>query len=118
MVRGRHFDITRATDYNHPFLPVIKGNVETYPGQTEVMVKMRLHSFALVISALWMFVVLTICIVTSWRVLLDGYDPSLLKSYGMAIFGGLLFTIPYKLEAKKSRNFLAALLEVEAITIV
>lgn len=62
--------------------------------------------------------VLIACAVVTSIIVKGDFSPPMLIPYGMAIFGCLLFTIPYKLEAKKSRDFLADLLEVEDMPVV
>lgn len=118
MVKGHNFEISRVIDYKNSFLPVIKGEVASFLGKTEVKIKMSPHIGVLLFCAFWMFMVLVGCIGVSFVMIHDGFEPMLLIPFGMAVFGSLLFTVPYKIEAKKSRHFLAELLEEDDIPIV
>lgn len=118
-VEGNHFEISRVITYKNSFLPVIKGDVNaSFPGKTEVMIRMSPGVFVLGFSAVWMLMVLVGCVVVSGIMFYDGFNPMLLIPFGMLVFGSLLFTVPYKIEAKKSRVFLSDLLEEDEEPIV
>lgn len=111
IISGQHFNISRVINYKNSFLPVIKGEVTHFLGQTEINVKSSPHIAVLVFSALWMSMVLIGCVVVTMVSIKDGFEPALLIPFFMLVFGCLLFTIPYKIEAKKSKAFLVNLLE-------
>lgn len=118
IVQGRHFEMSRVINYKNSFLPVITGDVESFLGKTEVKIKMSPHIGVLLFCAFWMFMVTMACLFVTYIMIQNGFEPMMLIPFGMAIFGTLLFTLPFRMEAKKSRLFLADLLEEEDVTIV
>jgi hypothetical protein len=117
---GNSFTISRIINYNNSFLPVIKGNILTMIGQNQINIKMRPAIFFLIFGSLWLGIVTLACIllilaglVQFKQIIQNGFSPAFLIPFGMFIFGCLIFLIPFKIESKKSRKFLAALLEVE-----
>lgn len=111
VINGQHFDISRVINYKNSFLPVIKGEVVHFLGQTEIKVKSSPHIAVLVFSVFWMSMVFLGCVAVTIANIKDGFEPTLLIPFAMLVFGSLLFTIPYKIEARKSKAFLANLLE-------
>jgi hypothetical protein len=114
-ITGQQFEIVRVINYKNSFLPVVKGEVSHFLGQTEIRVKSSPHIAVLVFSACWMLMVLLGCLIVTVTAINDGFEPALLIPFAMLIFGSLLFTVPYKIEAKKAKEFLAKLLEATEV---
>lgn len=117
-VIGQHFEIWRVINYKNSFLPMVKGEVSHFLGETEIKVKSSPHIAVLIFSACWMSMVFIGCLGVTFVFIKDGFEPPLLIPFAMLIFGSLLFTIPYKLEAKKTKQFLLELLESEEKNII
>ncbi|WPV63976.1 hypothetical protein [Chitinophaga sp. LS1] len=115
VVVGPHFEIVRVINYKNSFLPVTKGEMSNFLGQTEIKVKSSPHLAVMIFSGVWLFMVLVGCVAVLGASINDGFEPVMLIPFGMFVFGCLLFTIPYKLEAKKTKRFLAELLEAEEV---
>jgi hypothetical protein len=121
IIREQNFEISRVITYKNSFLPVIKGEVTHFLGQTEIKVTSRPHISVLVFCTFWMSVVFLLCLVLTFGIIKNGFeinkgfDPACLIPYAMLVFGGLLFVGPYKIEANKTRKFLADLLEGEEV---
>lgn len=114
------FKINRCIDYRNSFLPEISGNFSSFLGKTEVNISMRLFTLVKVFAILWLSVVGIVCIgiILSYIFLANNlskiqFSPAILVPFGMFIFGCLLFTIPFKIESKKAKEFLNKLFEVE-----
>ena len=117
-ITGPCFEIMRVINYRNSFLPIVKGEVIHFLGKTEIKVKSSPHIAVLVFSAFWMSVVLLICVAMLLAAIGDHsekFDPAGLTPFGMLVFGSLLFTIPYKIEAKKTKQFLLDLLDSEEV---
>lgn len=117
-IKNNQFEIARIlVNSKNSFLPMIKGEISVFLGKTEVKIKMSPHIAVLIFSVFWMVMVIFACVVVSSLLISDPNtmlsNPALFIPFGMFIFGCLLFTLPYKYEAKKSRKFLAALLDGE-----
>lgn len=121
-VTGHSFEISRTISYRNSFLPVIKGQVSTYLGKTEVAIKMRPVVFVLIFMCFWLGVVGLVCLgiiiaaMLHFRQLLEqGFSPGALIPFGMFAFGYALLTIAYKAESQKSKAFLKQLFEAEEV---
>ena len=112
------FTISRIIDYRNSFLPVITGNISSYPGQTQVNIKMRPFRFVLFFMGFWIGSLGLVCV----GILLygsfhlkqlsaNGFSPVSLIPFFMFTAGYLMLTLSFKYESKKSKSFLAALLE-------
>lgn len=119
-ILGNSFTISSIINYNNSFLPVIKGNISAMIGQTQIVIKMRPAIFSLIFGSLWLGIVTLACILLilagliQFKQLIEhGFSPAFLVPFGMFIFGCLIFLIPFKIESKKSRKFLTALLNAE-----
>lgn len=115
-INGSQFEIARVINYKNSFLPIIKVEISSFLGQTEIKVKSSPHIAVLIFSGFWMFMVLVGCVAMVGVMINDGFEPMSLIPFAMLVFGSLLFTIPYKIEAKKTKKFLAELLEAEEVT--
>ena len=114
-IQGRTFRMNRVIHYRNSFLPRIRGTVEATGVACTVAVRMDLHPLVWVFLAIWMGVIGVISVLLLLETIpSNGFDPVLLIlpvmlffAYGMALGG-------FKYESKKSRQFLAELLEAEA----
>jgi len=113
-----NFKIVRKIGYRNSFLPVIQGRVSSSAQQTRIDIQMRLHMAVLIFIIVWLGVVGLVCIATMptlmkqlFQAAGEKFDPKLLLPFGMLIFGYLLVTLPFKMESRISKKFLAKLLE-------
>ena len=119
-VAGNQFEISRIITYRNSFLPLIRGHVSTYMGQTEVAIRMRPVLFVLIFMGFWLGIVGVICLVLTIEafrqrdeLLAQGVPPVALVPFGMFVFGYMLLLLAYKTESRKSKAFLTQLLEAE-----
>lgn len=119
---GNRFNISRIIDYRNSFLPNISGHIIPDAGQTKIAVTMQLSPFVLVFMAAWLGIVGLVCVgILTTGTLPHGKgtfrefaDPVLIP-FGMFIFGCLLTIIPFKIESKKSKRFLARLFDGQEV---
>ncbi len=114
------FRISRCIDYRNSFLPEISGSYSTFLGKTDINISMRLFTLVKVFAILWLGVVGVICLGTILAYIFLSntqskiqFSPAILVPFGMFIFGSLLFTIPFKIESKKAKEFLDKLFEAK-----
>ncbi len=119
---GSSFVMSRNINYKNSFLPVITGDVFTSLGKTTVHVKMQPIGFVLVFISIWLSVVGFACLAiifggffSSKNISQNGFSPAILIPFIMFLFGSLLTYFAFKVESKKSKKFLANLLEEENI---
>lgn len=114
-INGTTFTMSRNIQYRNSFLPVISGQITTYPGQTQVTIKMRPDIVVLIFISLWLGIVGLIClgmlIAGLLQILPNGFSLLFLIPFAMFAFGCLLTFFAFKGESKKSKEFLAHLLE-------
>lgn len=117
-ILGNTFTISRIINYRNSFLPIITGHISTYSGETQINVKMRLDTFVLIFISLWLGIVGFACLGIILRgvfqiqqILQDDFSPMTLIPFAMFLFGCLLATLPFKVESKKSKEFLEHLLD-------
>jgi hypothetical protein len=115
---GTTFTMNRNINYRNSFLPVITAQITPFPGQTQVNIKMLPTTFTLIFISFWLGVVGLACIGTLFmgllqfgQILRNGFSPIFLLPFGMFVFGYLLVYVGFKVESKKSKIFLANLLE-------
>jgi len=112
------FKIQRKITYRNSFLPVVKGQVSSFAGQTRIDIQMRPHVAVSVFMLVWLTFTGIACIAVS-LVLIQRlmnsddtkFNPALLTPYAMFIFGYALVTFGFKSESKIAKKFLADLLE-------
>ncbi len=116
-ISGNSFSISRIISYRNSFLPAIHGEISTFPGQTQIQIKMRPFTIVLIFMSFWLGIVGLICVgmllmgfFRIAEILKTGFSPILLIPFGMFIFGCLLVNLAFKAESRKSKEFLAALL--------
>jgi hypothetical protein len=122
-VYNNQFTINRIIHYKNSFLPMIKGNISTYLGQTQIAITMKPHSFVLVFMSIWIGFVGLACIgilialaVKGNRLFGEGYAVFAFIPFAMLVFGALLTYFAFKAESKKARQFLAHLLQGQEIS--
>lgn len=119
---GDSFNISRIINYRNSFLPIIKGQITTSLGQTQIKIKMRPATFVLIFISIWLGIVGLFCIgflaAGILQILRHGFSPIelfVLFPFGMFLLGYLLTFFAFKSESKKSKEFLARLLEGQEI---
>jgi hypothetical protein len=117
------FTISRVIDYRNSFLPEITGRISNQLGQTHINVKMQPAIFVLVFISLWMgFVTITclgiiiIGIIKFNYFIQHGVSPAILIPFVLFVFGSCLTYFAFKPESKKSKEFLANLLQGEEVS--
>ncbi|HYV95199.1 MAG TPA: hypothetical protein VE978_25720 [Chitinophagales bacterium] len=117
-LKDGYFKIRRIIDYRNSFLPMIMGHVSQTQAYTEIRIRMRPAKAVIIFMIFWMGVVLSVCIVVLLaliaqyrQVLKEGFSFGALIPFIMVVFGCLLFTIPFKYESKKSKQYFKTLLE-------
>jgi hypothetical protein len=96
------------------FLPIITGDITSFVGTTQIKIKMRLHIFVLIFMLFWFGLIgktVVFGIINSHEILQNGPSADLVIPLTMFLFGCLLFTLPFKVEARKSKEFFAELFE-------
>lgn len=112
------FTISRIISYRNSFLPIIHGEISAAYGKTQVKIKMRPAMPVLIFMSVWLGIVGVVCLGILFtglthitRLFQTGPSPIALIPFGMFIFGCLLINLSFKAESKKSKAFLATLLE-------
>jgi hypothetical protein len=117
-INGLTFTMSRNIKYRNSFAPVITGQIETFLGETQIKVKMRLVNFVLIFISFWLSVVGSVCIgiiiagLSQFKqILQNGFSLAVLIPFGMFAFGCVLTILPFKYESKTSIDFLSKLLD-------
>jgi hypothetical protein len=117
-INSTTFTMTRNINYRNSFLPVIKGQIIPFLGQTQVDIKMRPTIFASIFISFWLGIVTLFCIGTLIagllrfrQILQTGFSPMFLIPFAMFVFGWLLLHFSFKKESKISKDFLATVLQ-------
>jgi len=117
-ITGNRFEITRIIGYRNSFLPIIKGEITTYLGKSELNIIMRPVKAVLIFMCFWLGIVGVIClglliaaIVQFKQILQHGFYPGALVPFFMFAFGLALVTFGYRVEAQEAKAFLKTLLE-------
>ena len=117
-ITGSTFTMSRNISYRNSFLPVITGQITASNGQTQVHIKMRPVLIVLIFISFWLGIVGLACIAILLtgllqfkEILQNGFSSATLIPFGMFAFGCLLTHFAFKTESKKSKKFLAKLLE-------
>jgi len=124
-IKENRFRISRIINYRNSFLPVIEGEILRSAGKTHIHIRMKLAAIVIVFICLWLWVVGFPCIEILLKELLNirqilqsglaGFSPMNLIPFGMLIFMYLMVYFGFKTESRKSKKFLAALLEGEEV---
>ena len=112
------FEISRIINYRNSFLPVIKGQVSTHLGKTQVAIKMRPNVFVLIFMSLWLGSTGLVCLAIIIGATLpfrhqieQVFSEGGLFPFSLFVFGYALIIIGYKVESRKSKVFLKQLLK-------
>jgi hypothetical protein len=117
-IAGNSFSLSRIIDYRNSFQPVITGSVSTFPDRTEVKIKMRPVRFVIVFMGFWLGIAGLVCCSLILYALFHinqlvqkGFSPNIIIPFALFTAGYLMITVGFKHESKKSKSFLATLLE-------
>ena len=113
-INGSEFKVNRIINYRNSFIPIISGFISQTTRGSRVMVKMRLHAFVYVFMAVWLGA--TGYIFSSWSISSltgDTFELEALMPLGMLVFGYLLATISFQVEAIKAKKDLAKILQAK-----
>lgn len=115
---GSNFTISRIIQYRNSFLPVVKGEISTFLSQTQIRVKMQPPTYVILFMSIWLGIIGIACIgiiivgISKYKEeLQNGFSPMLLIPFVMFAFGALLTTFAFKIESKKTKQFLDRILE-------
>jgi hypothetical protein len=114
------FEMSRVITGRNSFLPIIRGWVSPQMTGAQIFITMRPVIAVIIFMFFWLGVVGLVClggiiifIAHFKQILHNGFSPAAVIPYGMFAFGYLLCTLSFKYESKKSKAFLANLLEGE-----
>lgn len=114
-VSDREFRITRDIRYRNSFLPVVRGLIEDTPDGARVEVSMRLHPAVFGFMLLWFgFLTSTLVLIVVIAAVEQTFSPFFLVPLGMFAFGYALMTGGFRLESRRSRERLEAILSAES----
>jgi hypothetical protein len=112
LIQGNAFIITPVINYKNSFLPRIKGHIETNGTETTVTISTGLHEFVFVFMMFWCgFASLATIMVLVSSIRNMSFEPGILVTLAMLLFGYGLMTGAFNYESAKSRKKLAALLD-------
>jgi len=119
-INANSFCISRIIHYKNSFLPLIKGEIALAGDKTTIKIKMRPATSVLVFMSFWLGTVALVCLallvigLLRWKQILhSGFSPMLLIPYIMLLFGSLLIYFGFKTESKKSKTYIAELLQAD-----
>ena len=117
---GASFKINRIIGYRNSFLPVIRGEISTGMEKTEISIIMRPTLGTIVFMSFWLGIIGIVCLVIitvavrhAGEAFHQRFSPGGLIPFFLFAFGYGLMTIGYRVEARKSKNFLRTLWEAE-----
>jgi hypothetical protein len=117
-IYNNQFSINRIIHYKNAFLPMIKGSISTYLGQTQIAITMKPYTVVLVLIYVWMGFVGLACIGSLIAIVINGkrlfegeYAAFGYIPFVMLVFGAALTYFAFKGESKKAKQFLADLLQ-------
>lgn len=110
------FDISRAITYRNSFLPQIYGSIQKINYGTEIQVTMSLNGFVLLFTIVWCLIASVSFVIVLMKGIIDKaisvefFIPliMLLFIYGLTMAG-------FKIESKKSKEYLRKTFEAEII---
>lgn len=112
-IHNNSFEISRVIQYRNSFLPDINGIIQKNNNGTEIQVIMRLNLFVLIFLIFWcsistcVFIMITL---TQKKMSVEFFMPLL-----MLIFVYALTMVCFKIESKKSKEYLRRSFEAEII---
>lgn len=115
---GEAFEISRLVRGRNAFLPMIKGCISVYAGQTQIGIRMQLSIAVLIVMTCWLGTIGSMCLglIASGalqfnELTLHRYSSPTLVPFGLFAFGYSLLIVVYRVESYKSKAFLKRLLE-------
>ncbi len=113
-VSDLEFRLTRVIGYRNSFLPVVRGRIEDAPDGARIEVSMRLHPAVFGFMALWFgFLTIILAVIFAIASIRQTFSPFFLVPLGIYAFGYALTTGGFKLESRRSREQLEAMLGAE-----
>lgn len=112
ILRWNDFELTRAIAHRNAFLPQITGTISTEGTGTKIDVQMRLNTLVKVFGYVW-FGGLLLAVIALFAAGKSVNRGELVIPVFMLIFGYVLFSIPFWLEAEKSQKDLSRLFGCE-----
>jgi hypothetical protein len=110
-VTNGNFEFKRIITYRNSFLPIIKGQIRSWPNGTIVYVKMGLHPAVAVFMCIWLGGVGAACIsILISGMLYNDFTPAMLIPFGMFAFGYALTMGGYLAERNKAKDKLLEIL--------
>lgn len=111
ILSANSFKMSRVISYRNSFLPVIEGRIEPQPEGCLIRISLRLHEFVMAFMIIWLSNVGGIGFLGLIAFIADPKSAAwALIPFGMFLFGYLLCTIPFNLEAKTAKADLTQLL--------
>ncbi|MGO9603826.1 MAG: hypothetical protein ACLQAT_10590 [Candidatus Binataceae bacterium] len=108
-VSGTGFRLARIIFYGTPFRPVVIGRFDELPTGTRVAIFIRLEWLGLLYWLAWMILVIGLILFLGFST--RGHHPGMLLLYAVPLFGYLLCSVFFGLEARWARELL-----IEALT--
>ena len=110
-INTNHFNVNPIYSGRNSFIPIINGAIIEKEEGSLIVITMKLHIFTMVFGFLWFSGVISFLFAgIKYR------EPALIMISSLfIIFGGCLFIIPFKHEAKKAKNKLIEILEAEEL---
>ncbi|CAM3062455.1 hypothetical protein DRF59_17130 [Chryseobacterium flavum] len=112
-VNEKNFEISRIIQYRNSFLPQISGIIQKNNYGTEIEVTMKLHVFVFIFLLFWCSIAIGIFIMigsTEKKMSVEFFMPLL-----MLLFVYALTMIGFKVESKRSKEYLKKSFEAEII---
>lgn len=112
-INDNSFEINRIINYRNSFLPQIIGTFQKGNYGTQIEVTVKLHVFVFLFLIVWcgfvMFFLISLCVVQ------QKISIVFLVPVGMLLFVYALTMLGFKIESKKSKEFLKKSFEAEII---
>jgi hypothetical protein len=119
-IEDSHFAVSRIIWYSDPFLPMIKGDVESEMNGSSICISMQLRILVLVYMIIWLGIVgfFFLAILGLWISSLgqtSEAEPIFLILGGMFVFVYTLILGDFKLQSVESKKFFQDLFEAEEV---
>ena len=111
---GDTFEMSRIIGYRNSFLPLIKGEIFSVAGWTQVRIRMQPELSVRIFMVIWFAGVGLACVFILFSLVVSAgsqFSGGALIPFGMLLFGYALLTGAYRAESQTSKKFLAKLLE-------
>ena len=96
------FKVVSNISYRNSFLPIIQGSVRAEGSRSVITIKMRMHWFVSVFSAIWLGFVTLFMLAVVLMLVVESDFSLLCGSGGMMLFGQLLIRGGFYIPAKKA----------------